>query len=114
MKKLKAETTTDNSEAFSRLMDGYAWGSSLTTDDQKHVLRAYVHRYTGDHTPQWVRKAREEGTFYPIHFWGDLDWLRNTQFKVRKDGRLDMRAKMCYSTPTFPYGREIGKSGGEE
>lgn len=76
-------------------------GIELSEQEQKHVLAAYVHRYTGDHKPRWVNGGR----FYPLQFRDDHDWLCNTTFKVTKSGRLDMRARFCESSPTWPNGK---------
>lgn len=81
----------------------WAHGHTLHPDDQKHVLNAYVHRYTGDHTPNWVKNdARYQG--HP-HFHNDKDWLQNTKFKVKKNGRLHAGARHCESNPTWPNGQ---------
>lgn len=77
-------------------------GTELHREDQAHVLRAYVHRYTGDHKPLWNNQLRPDGTAYPVQFANDQDWLANTTFAVRTDGRLDQRFKRCMSSPTWP------------
>jgi hypothetical protein len=82
-----------------RELPGYA----LHPDDQRHVLAAYVHRFTGEHTPAWVGQAGE-GNYKP-QFRDDKEWLINTVFTVNKNGRLDKRAKYCRSTPTWPFGK---------
>jgi len=74
-------------------------GNKLVREDQRHVLAAYTHRYTGDHKPAWANK---HPTTSGAHFANDQEWLENTAFNVRKDGRLDMRYKQCYSCPTWP------------
>lgn len=79
-------------------------GTMLCDEDRKHVLAAYVHRYTGEHVPEWVRAA---GQLYPVQFKDDLDWLAHSYFAVRRDGRLDERVKHCESHPTWPFGKEI-------
>ena len=83
--------------------DTWVSGSQLSGEDRRHVLCAYVHRYTKDHKPQWAMGARG----YPVQFASDQDWLRHTQFKVRKDGRLDMRVKRCFSRPIWPDNPEL-------
>jgi hypothetical protein len=77
-------------------------GTELHPDDQRHVLAAFVHRYTGDHKPQWAGDPRPNGKPCPVQFKDDQDWLANTRFGVRKDGRLDQRARYCTSNPTWP------------
>ena len=84
----------------------YKRGTELHPDDQKHVLNAYVHRFTKEHKPQWANEPRSDGTAYmPLHA-SDADWLQNTKFAVNKDGRLNHRVKACESTPTWPDGKD--------
>jgi len=79
-------------------------GALLDTTDQHAILRSYIHRFTGEHTPSWVRGVYAR---YP-HFANDRDWLRGTTFHVRLDGRLDKRYTNCHSTPTWPHGKHGG------
>lgn len=79
-------------------------GSELHPDDMEYVLRAFVHRYTRDHIPRWVSEAESTGIRYGIQFASDADWLANTIFGIRKDGRLDYRCISCVSHPTWPNG----------
>ena len=81
-------------------------GTELHPDDQKHVLNAYVHRFTKEHKPQWTNEPRSDGTAYMPQHASDADWLQNTTFKVKNDGRLDSRVKQCHSTPTWPDGQD--------
>lgn len=81
-------------------------GSELNSVAQKAALCKFVHRYTMDHVPQWVRDAEVS---YPVQFGSDLDWLHNTQFHVRNDGYLDERYNHCYSSPTWPQNSELRK-----
>jgi hypothetical protein len=81
----------------------HLYGTQLNQEDQKHVLAAYVHRYTGDHKPQWADMYANKG----VQFKDDQEWLRRTKFIVRKNGRLDMRHKHCYSNPTWPNNPEM-------
>ncbi len=74
-------------------------GSELTPEDQKHVLAAYVHRFTGDHRPKWAKGG------YTIQFRDDQEWLAHTRFHVTKRGRLDGRFRACESSPTWPGGQ---------
>jgi hypothetical protein len=84
-------------------MGRWTLGSDLNINDQRRVLAAYVHRYTGDHVPDWVRHQAEGK--YPLQFASDADWLASTTFRVRADGRLDDRVKRCQSRPTWPTGK---------
>jgi len=83
------------------------YGTQLCASDQQHVLAAYVHRFTRDHKPAWARWPREDGQVSPVQFASDADWLANTRFAVRKNGRLDGRARYCESSPTWPDNPEL-------
>lgn len=74
-------------------------GSELNKIAQAAALAKFIHRYTMDHAPRWVRDSE---VAYPVQFYSDLDWLANTEFHVRADGYLDERYNHCYSTPTWP------------
>jgi len=76
-------------------------GIELHPDDQKRALSAYVHRFTGEHKPEWASDPRPDGTPYKRQFKDDREWLENTSFVVTKSGRLDKRAKHCQSTSTW-------------
>ncbi len=82
--------------------EGMRRGSDLHPQDKQYVLSAFIHRFTRNHTPTWAQTAREDGSQYPVQFDNDDDWLNNTAFYIRKDGRLNMRNKSCYSCPTWP------------
>ncbi|WP_274627588.1 hypothetical protein [Arvimicrobium flavum] len=84
-----------------------ARGSGLHPADQAFVLAAYVHRFSGDHTPAWALRPRPDGTAYPLQFASDAEWLANSRFAVRRDGRLDRRVKQCFSSPTWPNNPEL-------
>ena len=79
--------------------EGYMRGHNLSHEDRDHVLNTYVHRSTGDHN--WYHGAS------PLQFEDDLDWLRNTYFKVTKTFKLDHRVKRCESYPTWPNNPEF-------
>ncbi len=83
------------------------YGSNLHPEDVRHVLSAYVHRYTGEHKPAWALKPWKDGKPYPVQFATDTDWLNNTRFAVRKNGRLDSRVSTCESAPTWPNNPEL-------
>jgi hypothetical protein len=78
-------------------------GNQLHPDDVRHVLASYVHRYTMTHRPAWAN--REDSKNCLPQFKDDADWLANTEFAVKKDGRLDKRVKSCTSSPTWPMGK---------
>jgi hypothetical protein len=79
-------------------------GHELHPEDQNHVLRAYVHRYTGTHKPEWANKSRPDGSKYMPQHKDDHEWLKNTRFAVKKNGRLDQRVRRAESNPTWPHG----------
>ena len=72
-------------------------GTDLNAEDQRLVLSSYVHRHTKDHKPAWV-------TWEAVQFDSDRDWLENSLFATRKDGRIDARNGHCFSSPTWPDG----------
>lgn len=84
-------------------------GTELDPSDQDHVLAAYVHRFTREHKPEWANKPWKDGKPYPLQFDSDADWLANTTFAVRKNGRLDHRVQDCQSNPTWPDNPELKK-----
>jgi hypothetical protein len=88
-------------------------GIELHPDDQHLVLSAYVHRYTGDHKPNWANSPRPCGNPYPLQFKDDNEWLANTFFHIRhvpgEGNRLDNRFKHCESHPTWPNNPELRK-----
>lgn len=96
-------TTNDN---LGKILEGRL-GHELCADDQRYVLSAYVHRFTGDHKPAWANAEWKDGKPYPMQFASDREWLENTRFAVRRDGRLDRRVKYCHSNPTWPENPEL-------
>ena len=84
-------------------------GTELHPVDRRIVLAGYGHRYTQERKPDWAR-----GTNYRPQFIDDADWLANTRFRTRKDGRLDNRCKACWSSPTWPEGKGINGQKGRD
>jgi len=80
----------------------YKSGHLLHPDDQRHVLNAYVHRYTKEHVPQWAEKPMPNGQSHKPHHETDADWLKHTKFAVKKNGRLHAGATHAQSTPSLP------------
>ena len=80
----------------------YKHGHELHPDDQKHVLAAYVHRHTGEHKPRWANEKRPDGSDYKPQHKNDADWLKHTEFAVKKNGRLHQGVRSCRSTPSLP------------
>jgi hypothetical protein len=78
---------------------GYMRGHNLSPRDREHVLRAFVHRSTGDHRLMYPCG--------PLQFEDDPDWLRNTYFKVTKKMNIDHRSSHCESYPTWPDNPEL-------
>ena len=85
----------------------YLTGDKLHPEDRRAVLEQYVHRFTGNHVPAWATRLRSDGTAYPLQFANDADWLANTLFAVREDGRLHHGARYCESRPTWPNNPEL-------
>jgi hypothetical protein len=83
-----------------------AKGTELRPSDKQYVLSAYVHRYTMEHKPSWADKPCEgNGKRYAPQYATDAEWLANTEFKTRKNGRLDHRTRHCQSSgQTWPLG----------
>ena len=81
-------------------------GTDLSPEDQRYVLAAYVHRFTGDNKPAWANELRPSGKPYPLQFTNDQEWLYNTWFAVTKAGRIDRRYSGCTSEPTWPNGKD--------
>lgn len=85
-------------------------GSQLGESAKREALARFVHRFTGDHRPAWVRDRRPDGSPYPLHFKDDADWLANTRFHVRLNGKLCEASETCESSPTWPNNPELRKS----
>jgi hypothetical protein len=77
-------------------------GTELHKDDQKKVLAAFVHRYTGEHVPAWALKPMPNGGTYTPQFATDAEWLAHSTFGVKNNGRLHAAVKHCNSNPTNP------------
>lgn len=88
-------------------LENFVRGTDLHPEDQKHVLAAYIYRYTREYVPAWATKPN--GETYPVQFASDADWLANTTFAVKTDGRLDKRVNRCESNPTWPDHPELRK-----
>ena len=84
-------------------------GATLPTALQQDALRSFVHRYTGNHVPEWTRKAAPNGNFYAPQYKDDKEWLAKTSFPVEaKRGVMQIASGKdvyCQSnTPSFPWG----------
>ena len=73
-------------------------GDKLTPEDRKHVLDAYIYRMTVESVKRWpnTSETMRDGGFNLPQI-TDEEWLQNTLFRVTKSGRLDKRARFCYS-----------------
>lgn len=79
-------------------------GPRLSPALRRAALANYAHRFTGDHTPAWVRDCpRPDGVPYKPHFATDSEWLENTMFPVHR-GEL-IAHEPCQSAPTWPQGK---------
>lgn len=77
--------------------------------------RAYVHRYTMEHVPEWSRKAvttqDEKGKintrYYAPQYRTDKEWYEKTYFH----GEHDLASKgYCYShSPSWPLGEWLNE-----
>ena len=85
-------------------------GTQLDYVAQREALARFVHRFTGNHRPQWAAKPMPNGSAYPVQFRDDADWLANTRFHVTNDGRLSSRHHSCQSNPTWPDNPELRRS----
>lgn len=88
-------------------MSNMKLGSELTPEQQREALNRFIYRYTGNHTPNWVRMSRPK--IPPLQFKDDADWLAHTSFAVNKDGSFNRRKTHCESTPTWPNNPELRK-----
>ena len=79
--------------------------NELTQTQQRQVLNSYIHRFTGQHKPSWVKDI----TITPCQFKDDKDWLEHTRFYVTKNNQLSKRHRYCESNPTWPNNPELRK-----
>lgn len=82
-------------------------GNQLCLLDQKIARMLFVHRFTGENKPAWAQRPWKDGLPYPLQFADDADWLANTLFFVKLDGRINQSATSCYSSPTWPNNPEL-------
>ncbi len=71
-------------------------GTELHAIDRNRVLDQYMHRMTVESCERWPDVAaymRSNGYRMPTRT--DAEWLKNTFFEVRKDGRIDERFRHC-------------------
>ena len=72
-------------------------GEKLSPDQHKKVLSAFLHRHTGEHTPNWVRTSDDHHT--PTHK-TDKDWVHDHAFHFnKKTGSLAANRK--YAEPHY-------------
>lgn len=71
-------------------------GTALHPDDRRHVLAQFVHRMTFEmqaRFPDFAIRMKRDGYRMPDRT--DAEWLANTRFAVKKNGRLDARFSRC-------------------
>lgn len=69
------------------------YGNTLHPADRAKVLAMFVHRMTVENLA--ARPWLKDRMGYALPIITDEVWLTITQFSVRKDGRLDGRARFC-------------------
>lgn len=80
-------------------MTNWIRGSDLPKYLQEEAKRRYVHRFTGEHRPEWAR----DPAVYWAQFNDDAEWLAHTFFAVVNDhSKFDERQSHCESYPTWP------------
>ena len=78
----------------------WASGTELSAEDRRHVLAAFCHRMTVEAARQWPEHSRRMlAGGYRMRPFTDAQWLAFTRFAVRRNGRLDRRARHCSSSP---------------
>ena len=82
-------------------------GSELSPSVRKECLARFVHRFTGQHRPEWANGP--DSLTCHVQFVDDEDWLAHTRFTVTKSGKLDGRFGHCESSPTWPLNPELRK-----
>lgn len=85
-------------------------GDQLSLALKNEALRAYSMRYTGEHVPDWSKKAAPNGSFYAPQYQNDAEWLSKTSFPVTtKQGELQLAQGNnihCQSIQaSFPWGQ---------
>ncbi len=80
-------------------------GAHLGPKLQAECKARFVHRFTGDHKPQWAYKNNQ----CSVQFADDADWLAHTYFEVTTQGELSNRSRYCESHPTWPNNPELRK-----
>lgn len=76
-------------------------GSNLTHKQRNHVKRAFVHRFTGEHKPDWASKPMPNGNQYQPTHKTDNDWIEDYAFYVQNNGELSTARKHQHCEPAF-------------
>ncbi len=84
-------------------------GHMMPEATQRNARARFVHRFTGEHKPDWAYKPRSDGSLYPVQFKDDWDWLCGTLFCVKADGTLSDKTNYCESKPSWPDNPELRK-----
>jgi len=80
-------------------------GAHLGLKLQAECKARFVHRFTGEHRPEWTKKNPS----CAMQFLDDADWLSHTYFEITKQGELSKKAHYCESHPTWPNNPELRK-----
>ena len=86
-------------------------GFELSPQLQQEALRAFTHRFTGEHVPMWSRDVAPNGSFYAPQYAVVFFFLFMSLFAVGGAGGLVRGNNVhCESTkPSFPWGTWLEK-----
>lgn len=85
-------------------------GDQLPFALKDDARRSFSLRYTGEHVPDWSKKAAPNGSFYAPQYQTDAEWMSKTLFPVTtKHGQMQLTEGKnihCQSmSPSFPWGQ---------
>ena len=69
----------------------------------QEACRTYVHRYTGEHVPDWACRPAPNGKFYAPQFRDDRDWYDHTRF-YGEEGHCGRKSDCFTTEQTWPLG----------
>lgn len=70
--------------------------------------KAYPHRFTMEHVPNWARNPAPNGKYYAPQFRTDAEWHANTLFPPNNP--LGKRVQDCFTNgQTWPLGQWLDK-----
>ncbi len=70
-------------------------GENLTPTQKKQVISAFVHRYTGEHFPEWASRPMPNGEAYKPTHATDSEWINDHAFYINKNGFLASYPTRC-------------------